>query len=94
MKAVTSPAGDQPDPSDWPAPTWGDEWSERTRPSALLELQALERYLEEGHPYREAIRSPNACRWLEWGQYALFVRIDDKDAFFRILDELRRTDRG
>ncbi len=56
----------------------------------MLLVHALVHYIDRGHPFELAMRSPNAIPWIEHGQYVMLVRLDDSDEFWRIRDELAK----
>jgi len=88
--ARTHPSSDHPEPGDWDEPEWEAQQDETRRRRDLLEVHALAHYVHRGHPYRLALRSPNAVRWIKPGQYVMFLRLDASDEFWRIHDELKR----
>jgi hypothetical protein len=51
------------------------------------DAEALAHYIEAGHPYRLAMRSPIAVQWLEQG-YVFFARVDDSNAFWPLAERL------
>ena len=52
----------------------------------MLLVHALVHYIDDGHPYVLAMRSPNAIPWPGHGQYLLAVRLDDSSELWRIRD--------
>lgn len=76
------------EPQRWPEPRWNDDLR---RAEDALCAEALARYIEGGHPYHMALRSPNAVKWIEQGQYVFFARVDDSSTYWRLQRELKRA---